>query len=629
MSSTSPSEIASLAVADLQNAKIIEAAKCFISAELDMLKLHYGPGRIAGDDERDRVRASSDYQCRLDAALRDLTLPATSIAALRAKAAAAATWDLELLKPGSGTESEILLSSMVEDLVGDYDAAEVARGNRPPINLRTPYLGDHRRVLFPHPDAELIAVCARICQEYDAFYQADLTPSGDVIGAEVWLDVIGDLIKQIQNMIAVTADGVVARARALGRANPSYRNGPAHSVDCGDMYDMLKYLLRDAAALGAGPTSETVTPAPALVPEVQRHPDADLVALCDRHVGLYLSHKALFEGDDPLASRDPSEAERQADHLLKQAEDVAETIAKMRSTTGAGLAAVAKSLALLADGMVIDSDDEPLLDMLIRDGVAVAMQEGAFETMATVPAAVSEPQQPETKRSPAPCIPHPDEALLLLTKMYKRNEQDYSAMAGTQREMSEEGDRNYDSSERLYVAAGQHQAKTVEGLRARLQMLGPIRIGHIAKLIGGPSLGDRALLNAVVGDLNRLADDGLPSIPYRDDPTDQEWMIQLRELYRAVGEPGEEAEEEWAAQVIKNVLAMKPTTLCQCYILLAFIVGECSTYRDRGEPDPNRWSTRKAMSNLLAGLGNIVGMNIMDYAGDWWPNLNDPEVVWK
>ena len=114
-----------------------------------------------------------------------------------------------------------------------------------------------------HPDAELIAACSRIIREYGAFNQSEPPSGEEAAEAERFFASIDDLLDQIRDLKAVTADGVVARARALECANPSSRNGPAHSFDCGGIYRMLEYLLRDAAHLETEerlPSAATPTP---------------------------------------------------------------------------------------------------------------------------------------------------------------------------------------------------------------------------------------------------------------------------------------------------------------------------------------------------------------------------------
>ena len=236
--------------AGFQDEKIIEAAERFIAAEIGMLKLHHGPDLIVNDDERDRVLDASDYGDRLAAALEGLMVPATSVVGLRAKAFAAATWDLELLRLDPCSESEAIVASLLRDLIGDYDAVQIAEGKRPPFDLRAPIQNPAEQAKAgtpggPHLDADLISVCDR----YIAFVNELNSREDDMLPEHNRLLV--SLERQVATAQARTATGIAAKAAAIAAINGDF----SCSFDAQGtlIQQMLASLLHDAAHIGSAP----------------------------------------------------------------------------------------------------------------------------------------------------------------------------------------------------------------------------------------------------------------------------------------------------------------------------------------------------------------------------------------
>ncbi len=214
-------------------------------------------------------------------------------------------------------------------------------------------------------DAELIALAARFIQHERAIQAmpCDALPNtleADVQDAEQrqWLDVQRSLTLQLGTLRATTAEGIAARARCLAVHNAE----GAFSMDDPDTTTgrLLRYLMRDAGALGG------LVPAPAV------SPDAELLEACAAFDDLeraYIAQSGAWPCDSPEA--DAAEAER--DRLAAALEPFVDRMCELQAVTREGQAARARSLALwdaelMKPGKVYTNDR--LTTAIVRDLLA-------------------------------------------------------------------------------------------------------------------------------------------------------------------------------------------------------------------------------------------------------------------
>ena len=108
------------------DAELIATCAEFDRLEYGHLRLYYGATKRSTDEERDAADdASGRAEQQGDLVKKIYATRATTLEGWRAKARSAATWDLELLGSGSGNESEVILASLVRDLIGDHDPIAV------------------------------------------------------------------------------------------------------------------------------------------------------------------------------------------------------------------------------------------------------------------------------------------------------------------------------------------------------------------------------------------------------------------------------------------------------------------------------------------------------------------------
>ncbi len=159
-----------------------------------------------------------------------------------------------------------------------------------------------------HPDATLIAVCDRVVgnmrqaeEHYAQHPDIDDEVSWRLI--DPIMTEVDDLIRRLPDLSASTAEGVAAKARALGADNP---NGEYSWDDSPPLAAALSSMLRDAAALPHAGSAGVIPPSP----------DAVLIAEGERFLDLEAQRQAEY-GKIP----DPREAGREVARAAERAAD--------------------------------------------------------------------------------------------------------------------------------------------------------------------------------------------------------------------------------------------------------------------------------------------------------------------
>ena len=227
-----------------------------------------------------------------------------------------------------------------------------------------------------HPDAKLIAVCAehrRIHWAFEAYY--DTLPDGNIDDDDpAWamLDPVDALVEQIVALRATTAEGHLARGRALAfhylPHHPSLQDDPD-----GAFSDRAQAAaLRDLVSIERG-TATPVATLPAAVEQPKpTHPDADLLAACAAHDELERAYLATgFDHDSGTPEYDTAEAEQI--RITAAQRPYVDRICKARPVLWEGHVARARTLALCDPDLFRRASgyaNEAMLAAIVRDLLA-------------------------------------------------------------------------------------------------------------------------------------------------------------------------------------------------------------------------------------------------------------------
>ena len=221
---------------------------------------------------------------------------------------------------------------------------------------------------MPHRDAELIAVCA----EFDAYERQTCIIHGtgpecvvdddeaSVVSAPIFAR-MHVLLDRMDELRATTPAGIQARAHCL--AQHAGHGGYSFDGDTDTVARLLRYLLRDSAALGGSTAIAAVPPSP----------DAKLVEACAAFDALERASIATFSGRD---DDDPAEIAAEAERLrLGEAQEpLVDRMCDLHAVTREGMAARARSLALWDAELMKPKHgtSDLLVQAIVRDLIARA-----------------------------------------------------------------------------------------------------------------------------------------------------------------------------------------------------------------------------------------------------------------
>ena len=211
-----------------------------------------------------------------------------------------------------------------------------------------------------HPDAALIAMAERFIVDEQAIRDWPSGADGNL--PEEFYDAVvaqDALSSQMGVLRATTVEGVAARARCLAAHNLEYD----FAMDDADTATgrLVHYLMRDAAALSAGPLSAGRT-----------MPDADLLKTCAAFDALEREYLATGFGHE-IGSLAEAVAETEQERISEAQRVLVARMCDLQAVTREGMAARAHSLALWDAELMKDGPGdigECLTAAIVRDLLA-------------------------------------------------------------------------------------------------------------------------------------------------------------------------------------------------------------------------------------------------------------------